>query len=437
MLDSARPRVGHCGDLRWLPTQPGTCAANTLFDNARADWVLCLRPGTDLNDSALDRLGEFITAHPDCRDLLQGPMSCGPQARDVTQLEPVWHRGIFGVPGRDPRSDRLSGAPFEIGMQDLGVFACRKDCWPGIDPRLGMSTGPAGYLHKLFRARARRTLCLPFLRWSYTPDHDHSAFGWEADLLFTYLLCWEHAGYATEPIIEHYLEGRGPEWVDHHVAHWQSSRNNPFDAFDALVCINADQQPQRWTRMAARFAELGIADRVQRLPAVATPWRYQLGCALSHRRAIAMAQRRGLDSILVFEDDAVFLRGTKWVLRRSVEELMGVPWKLFYLGGFYNTHPIGGDAPVSGASFLRHASGMVTTHAVAYHREVFEQILADLPEEPEAMHDFLAPYHGHIDHYYAEIFDEGVYRCTPSIASQESMVRLEHAHLRDQFEIDL
>jgi len=192
--------------------------------------------------------------------------------------------------------------------------------------------------------------------------------------------------------------------------------------------------------MAARFAALGIADKVQRLPAVTTPWRYQLGCALSHRRAIAMAHRQGLDSILVFEDDTVFLHGTTWVLRRSVGELMEVPWKLFYLGGFYRStvqDPIGGDAPVHGASFLRHAPGLVTTHAVAYHRGVFDQILDDLPEDPEAMRDFLAHYHGHIDHYYAEIFHEGVYRCTPSVASQESMVRLEHAHLRDQFSIDL
>lgn len=187
--------------------------------------------------------------------------------------------------------------------------------------------------------------------------------------------------------------------------------------------------------MAARFTDLGIAHKVQRLSATLTPERYQIGCALSHRRAVETAHRQGLDSILVFEDDAMFLQGIIWVLRHSVAELMRFPWQLYYLGGFYSDrrNPLGIDTLAPGASFLRHAAGLVTTHGIAYHRRAFDRILEELPGEPDAMGDFLTGYGGHIDVYYAETFHEGVYRCSPTVATQESYVQFEHPALRDQF----
>ncbi|WP_194835677.1 hypothetical protein [Nocardia sp. XZ_19_369] len=432
LLDAARSQTSSRWVLRWLTWRPGTAALNSIFAEARADWVLCLSPGTVLQDSALTDLAAFAAAHPQHRDLLQGPLNRSPEP-DLTHLEPVWHRGRFGVASGDPHP---SGEVSEIGMHDLGVFACHRDCWPGIHPRLGMSSGPPGYLHKKFRSRGGRSLSLPFLRWRNALD-DGPESAWSAQQFFTYLLCWEDIGAAVEPILEHYTEGRGGLWVDQHLATWLAERNDPFDAFGAIVCINSDHQPQRWTRISARFVSLGIAEKVQRLPATLTPERYQLGCALSHRRAIEMARVQSLESILVFEDDAVFLNGTIWVLRHSVRELMRVPWKLFYLGGFYSDqeNPLGIDNPAPNAAFLRHAPGLVTTHAIAYHRSVFDQILDELPADPESMRCFLADYDGHVDVYYSKVFNDGVYRCSPTVASQESYIHLEHPHLRDQFRV--
>src|SRR5215831_18042382 len=56
---------------------------------------------------------------------------------------------------------------------------------------------------------------------------------------------------------------------------------DPFSAFDEIICINLDSRPDRWTRMRTRFETLGIADRVRRLPAVLTPQNRHVGCALS------------------------------------------------------------------------------------------------------------------------------------------------------------
>ncbi|MFD6158696.1 hypothetical protein ACFWF7_01350 [Nocardia sp. NPDC060256] len=435
LLDLVRGQISAALDLRAVQWRPGTAALNTIFTEARAQWVLILEPGTQLHNSALTHLMEFVTTHPECADLLQGPRSTGPLSPDIIELEPVWHRGRFGVPGSYLRSPVARAETVEIGMQDLGVFACRRDCWPGIDPRLRMSEGPAGYLHKKFRAHGQRTLCLPFLRWGNTTSYTVEDPARDAERFFRYLLCWEDTGEAIEPICEHFTERYGALWVEQHLAHWQASRSDPFGAFDALVCINSDRQPDRWARITARFAALGIADKVQRLPAILTPQRYTIGCALSHRRAIATARQQGLESILLFEDDAVFLQGTTWVLRHSVRELMALPWKLFYLGGFYSDqkNPLGTDGPAPAGAFLRHAPGLVCLHAVAYHRRVFDQILDELPADPHAMGEFLDNHGGHIDVYYAETFNEGVYRAYPTVATQESYIHLEHPHLRDQF----
>jgi hypothetical protein len=67
--------------------------------------------------------------------------------------------------------------------------------------------------------------------------------------------------------------------------------------------------------MGTRFEQLGIAGRVRRIPAMDTPDDRDIGRALSHRRALELARRENLDSVLVIEDDAVFLQGATWVLR--------------------------------------------------------------------------------------------------------------------------
>ncbi|WP_378733952.1 hypothetical protein [Nocardia brasiliensis] len=438
VLDHVRTQIGPVAELRWRAWQPGTAALNTIFEHARAEWVLYLRPRTQLCDTALAGLLQFIATQPHCTDLLQGPQQLNPEPLQAQSLEPIWHDGRLGVPDKRPRSGSSSGAITEIGMHELALFACRKDCWPGVDPRLGMHEGPPGYLHKKFRALGRRTLSLPALGWTDTAVHPRQGQSSDTTQFFRYLLCWEDIGQAIEPIIEHFTEYRGPLWVQQHLAQWDASRNNPFDAFDALVCINSDQQPDRWSRMLPRFAALGIADKVQRLPATWTPQRYTIGCALSHRRAIAAARENGLESILVFEDDAVFLQGAIWVLRHSVAELMTLPWKLFYLGGFYSDqkNPHGTDGPEPTGQFLRHAPGLVTLHAIAYHQRAFDQLLDELPADATTMGEFLNGHGGHIDVYLADTFHDGVYRCAPTIATQESYLHLEHTYLRDQFLLD-
>lgn len=136
-------------------------------------------------------------------------------------------------------------------------------------------------------------------------------------------------------------------------------------------------------RRAGPGHSLGISSLVTRLPAVDTPNNPHGECALSHRRVIEQIHRDGLDSVLVLEDDVVFLQGAGWVLRRSLAELVKRPWKVLYLGGFYLSGPSfdASFARPPGCRHLKTAHGLTSGHAIAYHRRICERLLAEMPRQ--------------------------------------------------------
>lgn len=85
--------------------------------------------------------------------------------------------------------------------------------------------------------------------------------------------------------------------------------------FPDKVCINLDRRIERWRQMEQKLQQHGI-HAVQRFAAIdgetatipaswpGTPGAY--GCLLSHLEVVREARRRGLPSILIFEDDVVF-----------------------------------------------------------------------------------------------------------------------------------
>src|SRR6188474_3518812 len=85
--------------------------------------------------------------------------------------------------------------------------------------------------------------------------------------------------------------------------------------FPHKTCINLDRRPERWQRMQAEFAQHGITG-VRHFAAVdgsavtlPAHWNHSAGaygCLLSHVAVIQQARELGHDSVLIFEDDAVF-----------------------------------------------------------------------------------------------------------------------------------
>lgn len=138
--------------------------------------------------------------------------------------------------------------------------------------------------------------------------------------------------------------------------------------------------------MQARFSKLGIVDRVRRFDAVRSPADARIGRILSHRRILQEAAERGLRSVLVIEDETLFLDRSDAILACATRALRDRPWKLLHLGTWRGCD---GLAIEAGCAHLAPAAARVGPHAIAYGAAGFDEILARLPMSFGAMADFL------------------------------------------------
>lgn len=144
--------------------------------------------------------------------------------------------------------------------------------------------------------------------------------------------------------------------------------NDPFDFFDRIYCINLDRRTDRWERVSAELARLGLARRVERVPAVEAEDGAR-GCRDSHVECVRRAMASGAETALILEDDVTFVTDPRPPLARALAELATVGgWDAFYLG-----------AEAMGPPFERlphiYRGRVVQTHAIALHRRAFGRTL--------------------------------------------------------------
>src|SRR5919107_684846 len=187
----------------------GTAAPRDLvFREARGEAVLCCDSHVLFAPGVIGRLKEYYREHPDCPDLLQGPLVYDDLQSISTHFEPVWRAEMWGTWATDPRGQDPEGEPFEIPMQGLGAFSCRKGAWPGFNPMFRGFGGEEGYIHEKFRRAGGRCLCLPWLRWTHR--FSRSA-GIEYPLtveekLRNYLIGHAELGLDPTPVLSHFSE---------------------------------------------------------------------------------------------------------------------------------------------------------------------------------------------------------------------------------------
>ena len=193
---------------RYLPKgeQSGTAVRDWIFQEAGGDFVLCMDCHVFVVPGALKRLIDYFDAHPDTGDLLQGPLLYDNLTSISTHFRPEWRKGMYGVWEKSDAGADIDAAPFDIPMQGLGLFACRRAAWPGFNPDFRGFGGEEGYIHEKFRRAGGRTLCLPFLRWMHRftrPLGVPYANRWE-DRLRNYLIGFRELGLDTAPVTEHF-----------------------------------------------------------------------------------------------------------------------------------------------------------------------------------------------------------------------------------------
>ena len=428
-LEANAPELRYvpCGEVR------GTAVRNLLFRYSTSDWVMVVDSHVLFPPGTIARLLDWIDAHPDCDDLLQGPALWDSlDGQLATHFAPGWRAGMYGQWASDERGLDPDAEPFEIPMQGLGCFVARRASWLGFNPRFSGFGGEEGYIHEKYRQAGRRTLCLPFLRWVHRFDRP---FGtryenrWE-DRIANYLHGWREVGLDEGPLLAHFHDFLGADVTDGVVARLERDDRSPFAIFDAIYCINLDERADRWAHVLEQAATVGIADRLRRLPAVRSEPNHHIGCALSHRRAIELASLQGLHNVLVLEDDVCFLAGAQHHLAPAVEELRGADWDLCYLGG----HRWGSRAgPTPPFAHLERPAHLTTTHAVAYNARIFDRLLSVLPENADDMAAWIERW-GAIDQYLPAIFAElEVFVTAPAVATQGSILDQEDPRYRGRF----
>ena len=137
----------------------GTAVRDLLFREAGGEYVLVMDSHVFFPAGSLARFVDFLGHQHEALDLWQGPLLSDGLKPFATHFEPVWSAGMYGRWAWDARAADLDSPPFEIPMQGLGVFACRKAAWPGFNPRLQGFGGEEGYLHEKIR-RNGGTACV-------------------------------------------------------------------------------------------------------------------------------------------------------------------------------------------------------------------------------------------------------------------------------------
>ncbi len=408
----------------------GTAVRDVIFRESNAEFVLCMDSHVMFVPGALGKLLSYFHAHPNSPDLLQGPLIYDDLRNLSTHMDRIWSAGMYGVWATDDRANDPAAPPFEIEMQGLGVFACRKSAWPGFNPRLKGFGGEEGYIQEKFRRAGGRTLCLPFLRWIHRfnrPAGVPYQNTWE-DRLRNYLIIADELGIDPSPALEHFRGYLGWHVAERIVAAVRAELNNPFHFFDAIYCLNLAEESARWKEVCARFDRLGILHRVRRFEALRTQPNHHVGCALSHRAVVEEAKRQGLANVLVFEDDVLFTSDAISSLMTALEELRGRDWRMLYLGAcrWRQEFPL-----LQGATRLAEAGAVTCTHAVAFHHSVFDRILTEVPASFAGMEEWLRVHHG-IDQYFAFHISQGKYLVSPVVATQANILPLESEEVRER-----
>lgn len=166
------------------------------------------------------------------------------------------------------------------------------------------------------------------------------------------------------------------------------------------VVINLDKRSDRLDAFGQEFGREALGQTFERFAARTASVAEnpvvngRIGCLLSHRGVVEMARDRGLEYVVVFEDDVTLVPGAGQQWRQAIERLAGRPWQLLFLG--QNT-----QGPVfKEDENLYRVSRSVALHAVVYHRRSYDAILRRLPSTEAAALSFVAR-HKAVDLFFA------------------------------------
>lgn len=195
-------------NVRYIPENKwvSTAVRNRIFEEARGSCVISMDCHVLFERGCLKKLVDFYKNNPETKDFFQGPLIYDDLIGYSSHFEPVWRDQMYGIWSTDLRAENPDFDPFEIPMQGLGVFSCKKDAWLGFNPLFRGFGGEEGYIHEKFRKNGRKCWCLPFLRWVHRfgrPEGVKYPLTLE-NKIRNYFLGYLELNLNTEPIIHHF-----------------------------------------------------------------------------------------------------------------------------------------------------------------------------------------------------------------------------------------
>lgn len=153
------------------------------------------------------------------------------------------------------------------------------------------------------------------------------------------------------------------------------------DFFDEAWYINLDARPDRREEVETEFRHIGIDRLVRRFaaitPEVRTPENCVIASGQSHLAIIADAKSRGLENVLIFEDDVMFPPGGRAIIERALDELARRDdWDLFYFSANIFEDPL-----ERVDDHLLRVQGCYCIHAYAVHARAFDRVLEYRPRD--------------------------------------------------------
>jgi glycosyl transferase family 25 len=157
-----------------------------------------------------------------------------------------------------------------------------------------------------------------------------------------------------------------------------------LDYFDEVYYINLDYREDRRKLFEERSSSIGI--NAKRFSGIVpnegehdkiesnkldSRRKWKVGCTLSHQAIIQIAKDSGLQNVLIFEDDCIFLDGFEEKAQKCVNDLKNIEWDLMYFGGQPNQYA----KYISDNLGQIENGGIYSTHAYAINNTFYDKVL--------------------------------------------------------------
>ena len=156
--------IGNIAKYVSIKDKPSSFNKYKIVDYANGKYVLILDCHVLLVQNSLKILLDYYDQHPDCKDLIQGPLLYDDLINCSSEFKDEWRGDMYGI-WHTNKEAYEKGEPFEIKMQGMGLCSFEKKNWPGICQHFKGFGAEEGYIAEKFRRNGGKNICIPQLKW--------------------------------------------------------------------------------------------------------------------------------------------------------------------------------------------------------------------------------------------------------------------------------